>query len=66
MESKKKEIEEVIEEKVVEDEVVEKPSQDIAIRKCKRCGFKYAIGKEIIYQQQKCCPECMAPVSWSC
>ncbi|MEW5897520.1 MAG: hypothetical protein AB1668_07540 [Nanoarchaeota archaeon] len=57
----KKDMEEVVEEVEEENSI----SKNIEIKRCKRCGFKHVVGKEVIREQQKCCPECLAPISWA-
>ena len=56
---KKKEKEELP--KKPEEKKEEKPKGENI---CNRCGYKYEESEIVTRQQQKCCPECFAPIIW--
>lgn len=59
-EAKKKQEEE--EEKRRKEEEKSGKGKDLIV--CNRCGFKYKTEETVTREQQKCCPECLAPQEW--
>ncbi len=61
--SKKDELSESIQ--VKEPELVVLPPDTVLDHKCARCGTEYKSEKAVIRDQERCCPNCLAPQSWS-